>query len=109
MSLRQIYERFLASPSPEALAPGASISYVPTLTTINEPAAILKHLTAQQKQLTKKSEKVLSAVEGEGSLCLEVDTTIEFLLGGGTILPGLDDNFLADRMVFFPMVGSSNF
>ena len=104
MSLRHIYERFLASPSSDALATGASISYIPTLTTINEPAAILKHLTAQQKQLTKKSEKVLSAVEGGGSLCIDVDTTIEFVLGGGTILPGLDDNFLADRIVFFPVV-----
>lgn len=35
---------------------------------------------------------------------MDVDTTIEFVLGGGTILPSLDDNFLADRTIFFPMV-----
>ena len=37
---------------------------------------------------------------------MDVDTTIEFVLGGGTILPGLDDNFLADRTIYFPMVSS---
>ena len=104
MSLRQTYERFLSSPSAEALASDASITYLPTLTTINESAAILKHLVAQQKQFTKKGEKILSVVDGRDGLCLDVDTTIEFVTGGGTILPGLDDNFLADRVVSFPVV-----
>ena len=105
MSPSDKYQQFLSSPSAAALSDQASIIYVPTLTTITEPNAILKHLVAQAKLLKKKSEKVLSAVEGDHGICLDIETTIEFVAGGGTYLPGLDDNFLADRIVTFPMVG----
>jgi hypothetical protein len=105
MSLRDRYLRFSSSPSTGVLSDKAAINYVPTLTTIAEPNAILKHLVTQAKLLTKKSEKVLSAIEGQDAVCLDIETTIEFIAGGGTLLPGLDDNFLADRVVTFPMVG----
>ncbi|KAF1992087.1 hypothetical protein K402DRAFT_459275 [Aulographum hederae CBS 113979] len=104
MSLQKNYEQFLASPTTAALAEGSSIIYVPTLTTINEPTAILKHLAVQAKFLTKKSDKLLNAIESAAGLCLEVETTLEFVNGGGAYLPGLDDNFLADRIVTFPVV-----
>lgn len=104
MSLRASYEAFLATPSASALAPQASINYIPTLTTVADPEAVIRHLSAQTKVLTKKNEKILGAIEGESGLCLDVETTIEFNTGGGAYLPGLDDNFLADRIVVFPMV-----
>jgi hypothetical protein len=104
MSLQQVYTAFLASPSTAQLADNASIHYVPTLTTIAEPAAIIKHLSTQAKLLTKKVEKPLSVVEGRNSLCLEVETTIEFIAGGGAYAPGLDDNFLSDKLVTLPVV-----
>lgn len=104
MSLRAIYTAYLAAPSTGAFAEGASINYIPTLTTINEPTAILRHLAAQQKLLKKKSERIVSAIEGPSGLCVETETTIEFLSGGGAILPGLDDNFLSDRTVTLPIV-----
>jgi hypothetical protein len=104
-SLRAKYEAYLAAPSSGALAEGASINYV--LTTITEPTAILKHLTAQQKSLKKKSERVLSAIESSNGLCVDTETTIELIAGGGAFLPGLDDNFLADKTVIFPIVSSS--
>ncbi|KAK8218180.1 hypothetical protein IWZ01DRAFT_140846 [Phyllosticta capitalensis] len=104
MSLRASYEAFLATPSASALAPQASINYIPTLTTVADPEAVIRHLSAQTKVLTKKNEKILGAIEGESGLCLDVETTIEFSTGGGAYLPGLDDNFLADRIVVFPMV-----
>ncbi|OCL11737.1 hypothetical protein AOQ84DRAFT_437484 [Glonium stellatum] len=104
MSLSAKYQQFLANPSTAALAEKASIHYITTLTTINEPTAIIKHLSAQSKQLEKKSEKVLSAIESSNGLCLDVETTLEFIFGGGAFLPGLDDNFLADRTVTFPVV-----
>ena len=47
---------------------------------------------------------MLSAIENEDAVCLDVETTLEFLTGGGAYLPGLDDNFLADHIVTFPMV-----
>lgn len=47
---------------------------------------------------------MLSTVEGESAICLDVETTLEFITGGGAYLPGLDDNFLSDRVVTFPMV-----
>jgi hypothetical protein len=103
-SLRTKYEAYLAAPSTGALADSASINYIPTLTTINEPTAILRHLAAQQKLLRKKSERVLSAIESSNGLCVDTETTIELLQGGGAFLPGLDDNFLADKILTFPMV-----
>ncbi|KAI9698327.1 MAG: hypothetical protein M1820_007489 [Bogoriella megaspora] len=104
MSLSDKYQQFLSSPSTGALSDKASLIYVPSLTTIAEPTAILKHLSTQAKLLTKKNESVLSAIESDNGLCLDVETTIEFLAGGGTYLPGLDDNFLTDRVVTFPMI-----
>lgn len=108
-SLQAIYQDFLAKPRPDALSSdAASLNYITTLTTITPAAAIVKHIAAHQQVLKKKEEKVLSAIEGEGALCLDVETTLEFNTGGGAYLPGLDDNFLADRVVTFPMVGLSS-
>jgi hypothetical protein len=105
MALSGAYVQFLRSPTTAALAEGVAMHYVPSVTTINEPHAVLKHLAAQAKLFRKKAEKVINIVEGSGSLCAEMELTIEFIAGGGAILPGLDDNFLTDRIVSFPMVG----
>ncbi len=104
MSLQSLYQAFLAAPSAAALAEGASFNYITTLTTVNEPAAIIKHLAAQQHALKKKQEKVISSIESSDAICLDVETTLEFVTSGGAYLPGLDDNFLADRAVTFPIV-----
>jgi hypothetical protein len=104
MSLLSTYIQFLAAPTDKVLADDASINYIPTLTTINESTSIIKHLLAQAKVLTKKSEKAISSIESADSLCVEFGSTIEFLSGGGALLPGLDDNFLADKTVVLPMV-----
>lgn len=103
-SLKSVYQSFLASPQVSALSNDASLNYITTLTTINTAAAIIKHHTAHQKVLTKKEEKILSCIEGSDALCLDVETTLAFITGGGAYLPGLDDNFVADRVVTFPMV-----
>lgn len=104
MALAAAYQKFLSDPTTSALAPNASINYIPTLTSINEPTAILKHLAAQTKALKKKSEKALNVIEGNGQLCAEYDTVLEIASGGGAYLPGLDDNFLVDKMVTLPIV-----
>ena len=104
MSLSAVYQQFLAAPNPDTLANDAILSYVTTLTTYNDRTQIIKHLGAQQRVLRKKSEKVLSAIENDRAVFLEVETIIEFISGGGAYLPGLDDNFLADRIVEFPAV-----
>lgn len=103
-SLRAVYQSYLGNPTASALTENASLNYITTLTTINTAAAIVKHHTAHQKVLKKKEEKVIGCIESEDALCLDVETTLEFLTGGGAYLPGLDDNFLADRVVTFPMV-----
>ena len=105
-SLKTIYQGFLANPSASSLNDEAALNYITTLTTINKSAAIVKHFNVHQKVLKKKEEKVLSTVESDDALCLEVDTTLEFLTGGGAYLPGLDDNFLADQVVNFPIVSA---
>jgi hypothetical protein len=37
-----------------------------------------------------------------------VDTAFEFISSGGPYLPGLDDNFLADRTVYLPIVSNAH-
>jgi len=104
MALQAAYEQFLAAPNPSFLASDASLHYVTTLISINGPAQIVKHLNGQAAELTKHEEQVLNAVEGPDSIALEVSTTIEFLSGGGSYLPKLDDNFITDHTVTLPMV-----
>ena len=107
MALEQAYKAYLANPTAAALNDNASLHYIPTLTTLNTSAAIVKHNAAHARVLQKKEEKVLSRVEGSNALCVDVETTLKFLSGGGAYLPGMDDNFVADRTVIFPVVGSS--
>ncbi|MCJ1249223.1 hypothetical protein MMC30_006446 [Trapelia coarctata] len=104
MSLTAIYQAFLASPSAPQLSNDASLNYITTLTTINKPDVITKHLSKQGGIVKKKQEKVLSTIEGDNAICLDVETTLEFRTGGGAYLPGLDDNFLTDRVVTFPVI-----
>ncbi|KAH0545080.1 hypothetical protein FGG08_000851 [Glutinoglossum americanum] len=106
MSLQSIYTKFLAAPSAAALADDSatSLHYIPTLTTIHEAQPIVKHLRAQVPQLKKREENVLSATESDTGLVLEVETTLELLTSGGAYLPGLDDNFLADKVLTFPII-----
>lgn len=104
MSLKTLYERFLASPNPLNLSENASINYIPTLKTFVQPGPIIRHLEIQTKnEVRKKSEKIISAVEGQNSLSLDVETTLEFISGGGAYLPGLE-NFVTDRVAILPSV-----
>lgn len=104
MGLHTVYERFLASPNPLNLAENATYQYVTTLTSFKQRDAIVKHLETQQKDVVKKkSEKVISAVEGLTSVAVIVDTTLEFLASGGAYLPGLD-SFIVDRTATLPVV-----
>lgn len=98
------YKQFLASPSEAFLADNASLHYLPTTTSIAGPDKIISHLRLTQKQVTKKKEDVLHVVEGDNAIALETDTGLEFQTSGGPYLPGLDDNFLSDRLVFLPIV-----
>ncbi|KAL1855631.1 hypothetical protein Plec18170_004357 [Paecilomyces lecythidis] len=104
MSLKSIYERFLADPASAPLASDVSLIYITTTTTVNEAGAVLKHLSNQQRIVKKKAEKVIGVVEGSDSLCLDVETTLEFVDGGGAYLPSLDDNFLIDHVATFPTI-----
>ena len=103
-SLKLVYQSYLANPNASALSDNASLNYITTLTTINTAAAIVKHNAAHRTILKKKEEKVLSCIEGSDAVCLDIETTLEFISGGGAYLPGLDDNFLSDRVVTFPLV-----
>ena len=107
MSLTSAYEAFLAFPNATHLSDDASLNYITTLTTVNGSAAIAKHVSQQQRIAKRKTEKVLSSIESDNAICLDVETTLEFISGGGAYLPGLDDNFLSDRVVTFPIVSSS--
>ena len=104
MSLQVFYERFLASPEVGSLTETASLNYIPTLTTVNNAEPITTHLQKQHNSVVKKkSEKVIGAVEGPSALSLDVETTLEFISGGGAYLPGLE-NFVTDKVATFPAV-----
>ncbi|KAL8730635.1 MAG: hypothetical protein Q9166_003948 [cf. Caloplaca sp. 2 TL-2023] len=103
-SLKATYQSYLENPNASAFAPDGSLNYITTLTAVHTADAIAKHLTAQQKILKKKYENILNTVESDNALCLEIETTIEFITGGGMYLPGLDDNFLADQLVTLPII-----
>ena len=106
MSLKAIYERFLSSPNPLSLAESASLHYITTLKSFTQSGPIVRHLESQNKNVVrKKSEKIVSAVEGHDAIALEVDTTLEFTSGGGCYLPGLE-NFVTDRIVTLPVVSA---
>jgi hypothetical protein len=104
MALQAAYKQFLAAPNSSFLAENASFHYITTLVTVNGASGIIRHLKTQDNELKKKEEKFLDVVEGRDALAVEVHTTMEFLTGGGAYLPSLDDNFLADRVVTFPIV-----
>lgn len=104
MALEARYKRFLATPTAEALAPNATLTYVPTVTTISQKDAIVKHIRIQGQELQKKSENVLHALESSNSLCVETETTIHFTNSGGVFLPNLDDHLVAGRTVTLVIV-----
>ncbi|KAK4158485.1 hypothetical protein C8A00DRAFT_28494 [Chaetomidium leptoderma] len=99
MALQAAYKQFLASPSSSALADDASLHYVTTTTSFTGATDIIKHLSSVRNKIKKKKEGALFAIENQHALALEVDTALEFISSGGPYLPGLDDNFLADRTV----------
>jgi hypothetical protein len=104
MALQAAYQQFLTAPNSALLAEDASMHYITTLVSHNGSSAIIQHLNKQMKQLKKKAENFLDVIEGEQSLAVVVETTIEFVSGGGAYLPGLDDNFLSDHIVTLPIV-----
>jgi hypothetical protein len=101
------YQQFLASPSSSLLADKASLHYVTTTTSVSGSTEIIKHLDLVRKQVKKKKEDTLNTVDAQTSAALEVDTCLEFLTSGGPYVPGLDDNFVADRVVDLPIVRSN--
>src|ERR1700733_10688094 len=93
------YKRFLTSPSSSLVADKATLHYVTTTSTFSGSTDIIKHINSTKSQLSKKKEEYITAVEGNGLLVVEMDTSIKLITGGGAYLPGLDDNFLSDRIV----------
>ncbi|KAF7594955.1 hypothetical protein BBP40_007763 [Aspergillus hancockii] len=104
MSLQEVYQRFLSEPRSASLADDVALIYITTTTRVDGTDAVVKHLARQDHVLKRKSQQVIDAVEGLNSLSLDVDTTVEFVSGGGPYLPALDDNFLSDRVATFPTV-----
>ncbi|KAJ5153817.1 Nucleic acid-binding OB-fold [Penicillium coprophilum] len=98
------YQRFLDNPRTAKLADDVSLIYVPTTTKFEQADNVITHVLKNANIVKTKSNQVISAIEGSDSLCLDMETTLEFTEGGGVYLPSLDDNFLADRVATFPTV-----
>ncbi|KAI1104152.1 hypothetical protein F4804DRAFT_204122 [Jackrogersella minutella] len=104
MALAAVYKQFIAAPNSSLLADEATLHYITTTTSYKGSTEIGKHFSASAKQLKTKKQEFLSVVEGQNVIATEVNTVLEFLSGGGPYLPGLDDNFLADRTVYLSVV-----
>ncbi|KAI1350187.1 hypothetical protein F5Y01DRAFT_287162 [Xylaria sp. FL0043] len=104
MALAAVYQQFLAAPNPSHLAENATLNYITTTTTFRGSSEIVQHLTTLRKQINKKKENVLSLVHGQNAIAIEIETGLEFVTSGASYLPALDDNFLADRTVYLPIM-----
>lgn len=101
MALQHAYMQFLSEPNESFLAEDASLHYISSLKTIHNALKIIKNL--QSNELKIKSQEVLDVVEGTNCIAVETSTTLEFITGGGSYLPCLDDNFLTGRIVTLPI------
>ncbi|PYI03882.1 hypothetical protein BO78DRAFT_188459 [Aspergillus sclerotiicarbonarius CBS 121057] len=105
MSLKDVYRRFLADPRSAPLASDVSVIYITTTTKLDGAPAVVNHFAKQQRNIKTKSENVLDVIESANSICLDIETTLEFVSGnGGAYLPSLDNNFLAGHVATFPTV-----
>ncbi|KAL2834728.1 hypothetical protein BJY01DRAFT_224111 [Aspergillus pseudoustus] len=104
MSLKDVYQRFLSEPRSAPLAPDVSLIYITSTTEFNGADAVLKHLTKQQHIIKTNSQNVIDAVQGSNALSLDVETSVQFVTGGGAYLPNLDETFLLDRVAKFPTI-----
>ncbi|KAJ5222846.1 uncharacterized protein N7469_009086 [Penicillium citrinum] len=100
--LKDSYQKFRANPRNAPIASNVSLIYVPSTTRFDGADAVAAHTSRQSAEVKKKTESIISAIESSDSLCLDIETTLEFLEGGGAYLPSFDDNFLADRVVTIP-------
>lgn len=103
-----VYRRFLNDFQSASLASDLSLCYIPTTTKVEGADEVRSHLSKQQRIVKTKAQNVLDVVEGSHSLCVDVETTLEFDNGGGAYLPSLDENFLIGRVASFPTVKSQN-
>lgn len=104
--MASVYKQFLASPSSSLLAEKASLHYVTTTTSIYGATEIIKHLNTLQKQVKIKKQEFMNIINGQTAIAVEVDTALEFQTSGGAYLPGLDDNFLSDRVAYLSIVSA---
>lgn len=104
MALQAVYKQFLAAPNSSALAQNASLHYITTLTSFYGPTDIIKHLNSTRNSIKKNKEELINVVEGQNALAVQAELSLEFQDSGGPYLPGLDDQFLADRTVYLPVV-----
>lgn len=107
MALQAVYKQFLAAPNSSALAQNASLHYITTTTSFHGPTEVIKHLNAQRNHMKKNREDFLNVIEGQNALAVQTELALEFLDDGGPYLPGLDDQFLSDRMVEIAVVSDA--
>ncbi|KAL3465292.1 hypothetical protein BJX64DRAFT_252823 [Aspergillus heterothallicus] len=104
MSLKDVYQRFLNDPRSAPLAPDVSLIYITSTTEFNGADAVLKHLIKQQHIIKTNSQSIIDTIQGTNGLSLDVETSVQFLTGGGAYLPNLDETFLLDRVAKFPTI-----
>ncbi|KAI1811466.1 hypothetical protein GGS20DRAFT_104461 [Poronia punctata] len=104
MALAAVYQQFLAAPDVSHLAETATLNYITTTTSFKGSSSIVQHLSNVRRQINKKKEAILSLIEGQNAIAVELETILEFVTSGAAYLPALDDNFVADRTVHLPII-----
>ncbi|KAK9478422.1 hypothetical protein V1514DRAFT_331258 [Lipomyces japonicus] len=100
------YNSFLQRPDRSQFSDSSSpsrLTYVTSNHIFFGVDAILENAILNNRQI-KKSDKVISTHVAADSLVLETITTIEFVDGTGSYVPGLDKNFIVDHTVVLPII-----
>ncbi|KAL9111380.1 MAG: hypothetical protein Q9227_004257 [Pyrenula ochraceoflavens] len=95
----EAYQSFLASPKVSDLSDDAILAYVTVVSSIQNSASIVKHLTSTE--IRHVIQKIIGTVDGGSNAFYDIENTIQFVAGGGKYLPGLDE-FIVDKTLTFP-------
>jgi hypothetical protein len=106
MSMQDIYDRFSAQPSNDALVAGgqdATLTYVTSGITITTATEIVQFLARARKDV-QVQENVLAAHEAKDVLTLEIAAECKFKNGGSWIVPGIEANMIDDVVAKIALV-----
>ncbi|KAK9467906.1 hypothetical protein V1512DRAFT_260333 [Lipomyces arxii] len=100
------YKAFLLTPKADHLVESdANLTYITSCQSFKGTEAILSNTILNSRHV-KKFDKFISEHIAADSIVFEIISTIEFVNGTGSYVPGLDKNFVVDHTVILPIIHS---